>query len=55
MQGKTVGKQQWWRQLYMSMVNYLDTSIGEVVAALKTKQMWDNTLVVFAGIESLGH
>ena len=39
MKGKTVGNQQWWRQLYMSMVNYMDTAIGEVVSSLKQKKM----------------
>ena len=48
MKGKTMGNQQWWRQLYMSMVSYMDSSIGDVVASLKAKQMWANTLVVFS-------
>ena len=32
------------RQYYAAMVNFIDTQIGRVVAALKSKGMWDNTL-----------
>mmetsp|Transcript_26076 Transcript_26076/g.82487 ORF Transcript_26076/g.82487 Transcript_26076/m.82487 type:complete len:678 (+) Transcript_26076:66-2099(+) len=35
------------RRLYAAMVLYLDDTIGEVVNAMKTKGMWDNTLVIF--------
>lgn len=35
------------RRLYAAMVLYLDYTIGEVVKAMKTKGMWDNTLVIF--------
>jgi arylsulfatase B len=34
------------RRLYMSMVNFIDDKVGEVVAALKAKGMWDNLLWV---------
>ena len=34
------------RQVYRAMVNYLDDVVGELVQALKTKGMWDNTLFV---------
>ena len=33
---------------YMSMVNYLDTAIGNAVQQLQQKKMWDNTLLVFS-------
>ena len=36
------------RQLYHSMVNYIDTAIGEVVAVAKAFDHWDNTLVIFS-------
>lgn len=48
MKGKAMGNQQWWRQLYMSMVNYLDAAIGDAVQHLQTKEMWANTLMVFS-------
>ena len=32
------------RQLYMAMINYVDTLIGRVVSALKAKGMWDDLL-----------
>jgi len=35
------------RHLYTSMVNYLDTGVGKIVEALKTKGMWENTIWVF--------
>ncbi|CAK0817376.1 unnamed protein product [Prorocentrum cordatum] len=35
------------RRLYAAMVLYLDETIGAVVDAMKTKGMWDNTLVIF--------
>ena len=34
------------RQYYAAMVNYVDGLVGEVVAALKGKGMWDNLLWV---------
>ncbi len=34
------------RQYYHAMVNYLDDVVGEVVAALKDRGMWDNLLWV---------
>ena len=34
------------RQFYMAMVNYLDTLLGRVVAALKAKGMWENLLLL---------
>mmetsp|Transcript_170608 Transcript_170608/g.547236 ORF Transcript_170608/g.547236 Transcript_170608/m.547236 type:complete len:218 (-) Transcript_170608:928-1581(-) len=36
------------RRLYAAMALYMDEAIGEVVAAIKAKGMWDNTLVVFS-------
>ena len=32
------------RQYYHAMVNYLDDVVGEMVSALKDKEMWDNLL-----------
>jgi len=32
------------RQLYMAMINYVDSLVGRVVDALKTKGMWDDLL-----------
>ena len=34
------------RQYYHAMVNYLDDVVGEIVAALKSRGMWDNLLFV---------
>ena len=34
------------RQYYHAMVNYLDDVVGDVVAALKSRGMWDNLLFV---------
>ena len=34
------------RQYYHAMVNYLDDVVGELVAALKSRGMWDNLLFV---------
>jgi len=34
------------RQLYHAMVTYLDDVVGDLVAALKAHQMWDNLLFV---------
>eukprot|EP00040_Diaphanoeca_grandis_P027589 m.157279 g.157279 ORF g.157279 m.157279 type:complete len:561 (-) comp31048_c0_seq1:97-1779(-) len=36
------------RALYHSMVNFIDGSIGRVVTALKDKNMYDNTLIIFS-------
>ena len=36
------------RQHYMAMVKYIDDVIGELVDALKDKNMWDNTLLVLS-------
>lgn len=36
------------RRVYAAMALYMDDAIGEVVAALKAKGMWDDTLLVFA-------
>lgn len=36
------------RQYYSAMVNMVDTHIGMVVDALKTRGMWDNTLLVLS-------
>ena len=34
------------RQVYHAMVNYLDDVVGELVQALKTKQLWGNLLFI---------
>lgn len=34
------------QQKYAAMVHYMDASLGKIVAKLKNKQMWDNTLLV---------
>ena len=34
------------RQYYHAMVNYLDDVVGQVVAALKSRGLWDNLLLV---------
>eukprot|EP00041_Stephanoeca_diplocostata_P016857 m.334494 g.334494 ORF g.334494 m.334494 type:complete len:565 (+) comp20507_c1_seq2:254-1948(+) len=36
-----------YRRLNHAMGNYMDSDIGRVVAALKARQMWENSLVVF--------
>jgi arylsulfatase B len=35
------------RQKYAAMVYYMDTVVGQLVGALKDRQMWDNTLLLF--------
>ena len=35
-----------YRRVYLAMVNYLDDVVGEIVAALKSKGLWDNLLFV---------
>ena len=44
--GRAAGGPAWNRQEYISMVSYLDASIENVTAALKNKEMYDNTLIV---------
>merc|ERR1719221_286198 len=44
--GKPIDTQN--RRLYAAMTLYMDEAIGEVVAAFKAKNMWDNTLVIFS-------
>jgi arylsulfatase I/J len=34
------------RQVYHAMVSYLDDVVGELVQALKTKELWDNLLFI---------
>jgi arylsulfatase I/J len=36
-----------YRRLYSSMVGFLDDAVGEVVDALRSHELWDNTLLVF--------
>ena len=48
MGGVAKGKQEYWRQLYMSMVSVMDTAIGQVVDRLKAKAMYNDTLIVFS-------
>ena len=36
------------RSIYQSMVNYLDTIIGNITAKLIANGQWDNTLIVFS-------
>jgi len=36
------------RRLYAAMTMWMDEAIGEVAAALRTRGMWNNTLVVFS-------
>jgi arylsulfatase A-like enzyme len=36
------------RRKYLAMVNWLDDAVGNVTALLKSKQMYDNTLIVFS-------
>ena len=38
------------RQYYAAMVNLLDDNVGRVVAMLKAKGLWDNSLVVFSSV-----
>ena len=38
----------WRRRRYLAMVNYLDDGIGKVVAALKLKGMYNDTLITFS-------
>jgi len=45
MGGKKIDTQN--RRLYAAMTLWMDEAIGEVIAALKSKGMWDDTLVVF--------
>lgn len=49
------------RRAYASMVNFCDSAVGDMVDALKTKNMWENTILVvtsdnggpiYAGFES---
>lgn len=35
------------RRLYAAMTLYMDEAVGDVVQALKSKGMWDNTLIIF--------
>jgi arylsulfatase B len=46
--GRQAGPPAWNRQEYMAMTHYMDSSIKNVTAALKSAQMWDETLVVFS-------
>ena len=40
--------QDWRRRRYLALVHYIDGAVGEVVAALKAKGMWEDTLVVMS-------
>ena len=33
---------------YMSMVGFLDDAVGEIVAALEARELWNNTLFVMS-------
>jgi arylsulfatase A-like enzyme len=35
------------RDVYCTMVSTMDTRVGDVVAAMKAKQAWANTIVIF--------
>ena len=37
------------RRRYQAMLNYLDDVIGDLIDALKDKEMWDNTLFIVVG------
>ena len=36
------------RRRYAAMVKYMDDVVGDIVAALKTEGMYDNTIIVFS-------
>ena len=38
----------WERKIYAAMVNYMDTIVGQIEDTLKSKNMWNNTLIVFS-------
>ena len=46
--GRAAGGPAWDRQQYMAMVSYMDASIENVTTLLKSKSMWEQTLVVFS-------
>ena len=46
-ENSTAGDFEGHRQTYHAMVNYMDMVIGELVALLKQKGMWDNTVIFF--------
>jgi arylsulfatase I/J len=37
----------WRRQRYHAMIGYLDTRVGELVDALREKDMYDNSVIFF--------
>ena len=38
----------WRRRRYHAMVNLMDTRVGDVVSELKTKGMYNNTVIFFS-------
>jgi arylsulfatase A-like enzyme len=38
----------WRRRRYLAMVNYMDDSISDVIAEMKTQQMYNDSLIVFS-------
>ena len=36
------------RRRYLAMVNWLDTAVGNVTDALRAREMYDSTLIVFS-------
>ena len=42
-----VAADDWRRQRYLAMTNYMDSAVGNVSAALQQRGMFDNTLLVF--------
>ena len=43
-------------QTYLSMVNLLDNSIGNITQQLKDRGLWNNTILVFSSDSShTGH
>ena len=41
------------RQTYHAMVDFADQAIGNFTKALKAKDMWDQTIIVFSAVSAL--